>query len=93
MRNPTSQPDPVPAPVASTSAPAAIAPVAVPRCSCGHDRRHPYVIADLIYVKGSGLKMWLVGASATPREVRYRCRKCGETFDSTTDLTERRRHR
>lgn len=65
----------------------------VPRCACGHDRRHPYVVADLVYPRGSGLKMWLVGASATPSEVRYRCRRCGQTFDATTDLTERRRHR
>ncbi len=71
----------------------ASAPAAVPRCRCGHDRRHPYVVADLVYPKGSGLKMWLVGASATPSEVRFRCRKCGEIVETTTDITERRRHR
>ena len=68
-------------------------PAPVPRCACGHDRRHPYVVADLVYPRGSGLKMWLVGASATPTEVRFRCRRCGETFESTTDGMERRRHR
>lgn len=62
-----------------------------PTCSCGHDRRHWMVSPEPQY---TGLDwVWVIfGITTIPREVRFRCRRCGETFDRTTDDAEMRRH-
>ena len=64
---------------------------AAKRCSCGHDRSHPDVGAHARY----GFWGWIalgMGASAVPRRLDFVCRRCHETFDSTTDPAEVRRH-
>lgn len=55
-----------------------------PTCHCGYDRYHHHVRPSLSH----GLWAWVIlvtGASATPREVRFRCSQCGETFEVTRD--------
>lgn len=62
-----------------------------PTCSCGHDRFHWMVSPEPQY---TGLDwVWVIfGITTIPREVRFRCRTCGETFDRTSDDTEMRRY-
>ena len=31
----------------------------------------------------------MIGGTPTPKKVNFRCRKCGQLFDSTEDPTER----
>lgn len=58
-----------------------------PTCPCGHDRSHFMVSPEPRY---SGLDwFWvLFGITTMPREVSFRCRRCGQTFDRTTDPKE-----
>ncbi len=61
-----------------TSAPAR------PTCRCGHDRYHHHARADLKH----GVWAWLAffnGISATPKEITFRCSRCGETFETTRE--------
>ncbi|OZC04417.1 hypothetical protein BSZ36_16375 [Rubricoccus marinus] len=65
-----------------------------PTCSCGHDRYHHWARASLSYGGGGWLAL-LNGASGTPRQIVFRCGKCGETFETTRDsavLKEFRRY-
>lgn len=65
-----------------------------PTCSCGHDRYHHTVRADLKYGGWAWLAI-LNGASGTPKAVTFRCSACGETFETTRDpvvLKEYRRY-
>ena len=57
-----------------------------PTCSCGHDRYHHYARASLTY-GGGGWFALLNGASGTPRQIVFRCGKCGETFETTREKT------
>ena len=59
---------------------------ALPRCKCGHDRNHYMVSAEPQY----GIWQLFVvsmGISQKPRGVEYRCRRCNEVFDRTTDVS------
>jgi hypothetical protein len=66
-----------------------------PACHAhGHDRYHHAVDADLKYGGFAWLKLF-TGISAQPSEASFRCRQCGEVFETTTDpaiLREFRRY-
>ena len=65
-----------------------------PVCSCGHDRYHHAVRADLKFNVGGWFAI-LNGASGTPREITFKCAACKETFEITKDpgvLKEFRRY-
>ncbi len=62
----------------------------VPHCRCGHTRDHYMVSAEGKYTLGGWLLM-LFGVSVTPRHVVFRCRRCGEVFDESTDEADRQR--
>ena len=55
-----------------------------PVCSCGHDRYHHAVRADLKHGGGGWLAL-VNGLSSTPKEVTFACSVCGETFETTRD--------
>ncbi|MBI2391772.1 MAG: hypothetical protein HYV09_19435 [Deltaproteobacteria bacterium] len=60
----------------------------MPRCPCGHDRNHYMVSAEPKY----GLWKLLVvsmGISQQPHAVEYRCRRCNQVFDRTTDISSK----
>ncbi|MBK9261733.1 MAG: hypothetical protein IPM54_18270 [Polyangiaceae bacterium] len=52
-------------------------------CRCGHNRKHHMVSAEGKYTFSGYLRLFF-GISARPTRVSYRCRKCNQTFDSTT---------
>lgn len=58
-----------------------------PRCKCGHDRTHYMVTPDGKY-SGMGWFWVLFGVTTRPVRIEYRCRRCGEVFDETTDPQE-----
>ena len=65
-----------------------------PTCSCGHDRYHHVVRADLTYGGGGWLALFN-GMSSAPKRIAFTCPVCGETFERTTDpevLTQYRRY-
>ncbi len=53
-------------------------------CPCGHDRKHYMVTAEPEYTVG-GWCLLLIGVSARPFRLKYRCRQCEKVFDWTTD--------
>ncbi len=56
----------------------------LPRCACGHTRDHYMVSSDCTYSVGGYI--WLIiGVTVYPIRVRFRCRKCGEVFETSTD--------
>lgn len=70
------------------------APAARPMCRCGHDRYHHAVDAELKYGSGGWLRLF-TGVSAQPKTAAFRCRDCGEAFETTGDpriLREFRRY-
>ena len=55
-----------------------------PRCRCGHARDHYMVSSECTYSVGGYI--WLIiGVTVYPIRVRFRCRKCGELFETSTD--------
>jgi hypothetical protein len=57
---------------------------ALPTCSCGHDRYHPRVHAEMKY----GVAAWTLlfqGSSARPRAITFRCGRCGEAIETTRE--------
>lgn len=55
-----------------------------PVCRCGRGIDHPGVEATPSY----GFWAWFMllnGASATPKKITYRCRRCGEVIATTRD--------
>jgi hypothetical protein len=64
------------------------APEAAPRhtCRCGHTRDHPLVTHEVQYSTFNWLLGVLMGVSAGhPKRIRFRCRKCGEVVEESTD--------
>jgi hypothetical protein len=55
-----------------------------PACRCGHGIGHYMVSAEPAYGVGAWLAM-LIGISATPSKVTYRCRRCEQSIGQTTD--------
>jgi hypothetical protein len=60
-------------------------------CRCGHTRGHHMVNAEAQYTP-IGWLMVALGISAKPLRVRYRCRRCDQVFDQTTDPKVLREH-
>lgn len=61
-------------------------------CACGHDRTHPSVTPESRY--GPFAMFWLLmGATATPKEVRFRCRRCGQVVETSRQPDVLRQHR
>ncbi len=58
------------------------APPAV--CRCGHDRNHHLVSPEGSYTFSGWFRL-LFGISARPTRIKYRCRRCDQVFDQTTD--------
>lgn len=53
-------------------------------CRCGHGRGH-YMVSDEPEYTPIGWVAMLVGISARPTLVKYRCRRCNELFDRSAD--------
>jgi hypothetical protein len=64
----------------------------VPKCSCGHDRRHHLVSVEPTYTAWGQFWVVLIGVSATPIRIDFRCRRCKEKFDFITDAQELKRY-
>ena len=56
----------------------------LPRCPCGHDRRHYMVSPENHYTFLRSLILML-GISVEPVKVTFQCRQCWKVFDETTD--------
>ena len=60
-------------------------------CRCGHTVDHHMVSAEPAY-SFLGWVALLVGISAVPIKLRYRCRRCDIVFDETTNAATLRAH-
>ena len=59
-----------------------------PTCTCGHDRHAKGVVKP---ESSYGFWGWIalgMGATVFPRRIAFRCVRCGEIFDETTDRKE-----
>lgn len=52
-------------------------------CRCGHDRYHVLVSPEPEYTAWATFWITVMGVSATPLRIRFRCRVCKEVFDFT----------
>lgn len=61
-----------------------------PKCKCGYDRHHTMVSAEPHYdVRGW---FWLImGATPTPVKISFKCRRCDQVIEETTDPDELKR--
>lgn len=57
-------------------------------CSCGYDRHHPMVSAELEYSMWGTFWLTMMGVSAVPLRAKFRCRRCQQRFDFTEDPDE-----
>lgn len=79
-----------PAPLAATPA-VDDGEEALPTCPCGTDRDSRFCVRDREYgFFGTLYLLW--GGTSVPTRVRFRCVKCGKTFDSTTRPSECRNY-
>jgi hypothetical protein len=53
-------------------------------CKCGHDVNHPQIAPEPVYTNGSWL-LFLIGVTAKPSSVVYRCVLCKQILASTRD--------
>ena len=58
------------------------------RCACGHDRNHHMVSPLPTYTTWGTFWISLLGISATPIRLDFKCRVCGEVFDFIRDQEE-----
>ena len=58
------------------------------RCSCGHDRDHYMVSQIPTYTAWGTFWITLLGVSATPIRLDFKCRVCKEVFDFIRDPEE-----
>ncbi len=56
----------------------------VARCACGHDYTHPSVAPEPVYTDWGWL-LFLIGVTAKPQSVIYRCIFCKRVLASTKD--------
>lgn len=56
-------------------------------CRCGYSRGHHMVSADPEYTPWGWVRL-VVGISTRPTKIKYRCRRCDEVVESTTDATD-----
>jgi hypothetical protein len=61
----------------------AVAPK-LPTCRCGHTREHHMISPEYEHTF-LGWFCLLFGISARPTRINYRCRRCEQVFDATTD--------
>ena len=59
-----------------------------PRCSCGYDRHHHLVSQERSYTSWGGFWIMVMGVSASPIRIDFRCRRCKEKFDFITNSEE-----
>ena len=71
-------------PPASTPPETPSADPTLPHCRCGHTREHYMVSSECTYSVG-GYIWLLIGVTVYPIRVRFRCRTCGEAFETSTD--------
>jgi len=57
----------------------------VETCFCGHDRTHHMVSILPTYTTWGTFWITLLGISATPIRLEFKCRVCGEVFDFIRD--------
>lgn len=65
----------------------AVSGSSLPTCRCGHDRTHHTVDAEPRYGFWAWVKL-LTGITAAPKEVTWRCRRCGEVLGRTRNPRE-----
>ena len=63
-----------------------------PRCSCGHDRHHHLVSQERSYTSWGGFWVMVMGVSASPIRIDFRCRLCKAKFDFITNPKELKRY-
>ena len=73
------------------SAPAEAEP-AVPRCRCGHDKRHPMVRPEKVYSEW-GQVAFLFLYTPLPKAIKLVCGVCGDVVDTITDRESLQRFR
>lgn len=56
-----------------------------PRCSCGHDRNHHMVSPDPVYTLTGSFWVAVFGVSTKPIRIKFRCRRCNETFEESEE--------
>lgn len=56
----------------------------VPRCRCGYDRHHYMVSASPSHGVGGWLRLF-VGISTRPHKITYRCRRCDDVIEESTE--------
>jgi len=56
----------------------------LPRCECGHDRKH-YMVSPENHYTFLGSLILMLGISVEPVKVTFQCRQCWKVFDETTD--------
>lgn len=64
--------------------PLSIRPTGVSRCACGHSLSHREVVPVPDYT-GWAWFSFLMGVTAKPRRVLYRCLRCKQVLGSTRD--------
>ena len=72
--------------------PSEFSPSPAAACSCGHGQDHPRVFPHVRYGMFGGV-YFLVGVTAPPREIVFRCRDCGDVVVRTKEPEALRRHR
>ena len=63
-----------------------------PRCMCGYDRHHYSVSQERSYSSWGGFWVMVMGVSASPIRIDFRCRRCKEKFDFITNSEELKRY-
>lgn len=54
------------------------------RCRCGHDRDHKRIEAERSYGPMGWVQL-LIGVTPDPTHVKFRCGKCGQVVEETSD--------
>jgi hypothetical protein len=83
---------PSPATDASAADTSAADAAARPTCRCGHDRAHHAVSVQPTY----GFWAWLAllgGISGRPKQLTWRCRRCGAVVETSRDPQDLRAFR
>ena len=63
-----------------------------PRCSCGYNRHHHLVSQERSYTSWGSFWVMLMGVSASPIRIDFKCRRCKEKFDFITNSEELKRY-
>jgi hypothetical protein len=63
-----------------------------PKCACGYDRHHHLVSQERSYTSWGSFWVMLMGVSASPIRIDFKCRRCKEKFDFITNSRELKRY-